>query len=124
MEKLDFLIDYLLDENKEIGIKNIPKVKEDKENFWRALCNIRVAKPIAMEYLKVQDEYLKERLEEIQITNIENIESIKEIYSKSDIKNADKICLWQGDITKIKIDVIVNAANSRGLGCFHIFITF
>lgn len=119
MEKLDFLIDYLLDENKEIGLKNIPKVKEDKENLWRALCNIREAKPISMEYLKVQDEYLKERLEETQITNVENIESIKEIYSEFNIKNADKICLWQGNIAKLKIDSIVNAANSQGLGCFQ-----
>ena len=119
MEKLDFLIDYLLKENKEIKLKNIPKTSEEKANLWRALCNLREAKPISMEYLKVQDEYLQERLKEMQITNVENIKTVKETYLKCNSENADKICLWQGDITKLKIDIIVNAANSQGLGCFQ-----
>ena len=46
MEKLDFLIDYLLKENKEIKLKDMPKTSEEKANLWRALCNIRNAKPI------------------------------------------------------------------------------
>jgi hypothetical protein len=40
LEKLDFLIDYLLTENKEIRIEKIPKNIEDKKNLWRSLCNI------------------------------------------------------------------------------------
>lgn len=119
MEKLDFLINYLLKESKKIKLKNIPKTNEDKANLWRALCNLREAKEMPMEYLKVQDEYLQERLKGIQVTNITNIKTVKEIYSKSNLKNIDKICLWQGDITRLKIDVIVNAANSQGLGCFR-----
>lgn len=119
MERLDFLIDYLLKENKEIKLKNMPKTSEEKANLWRALCNLRDAKPISTEYLKVQDEYLQERLKEMQIINVEDIKAVKEIYSKCNSENADKICLWQGDITKLKIDVIVNAGNSQGLGCFQ-----
>lgn len=57
MEKLEFLIDYLLKESKEIKFKNVPKTNEEKENLWRALCNLRDAKPISTEYLKAQDEY-------------------------------------------------------------------
>ena len=119
MEKLDFLIDYLLKENKGIKLKNMPKTNTEKADLWRALCNLRDAKPISAEYLKIQDEYLQERLEKMQITNVENIKTIKEMYSNANLKNTDKICLWQGDITKLKIDVIVNAANSQGLGCFR-----
>lgn len=119
MERLDFLIDYLLKENKEIKLKNLPKTSEEKANLWRSLCNIRNAKEISSEYLKIQDEYLKERLQGIKITDVENIKTIKEIYSKSNLENTNKVCLWQGDITKLKIDVIVNAANSQGLGCFQ-----
>lgn len=118
MENLDFLIDYLLKENNEIKIKDMPKTDEEKANLWRALCNIREARPISKEYLKVQDEFLQERLKKLPITNVDNIRTIKEIYLESYIENDDKICLWQGDITKLKIDVIVNAANSQGLGCF------
>ena len=118
MESLSFLIDYLLKENNEIKIKDMPKTDEEKANLWRALCNIREAKPVSVEYLKVQDEFLQERLKKLQITNIENIKTIDEAYQIESMENADKICLWQGDITKLKIDVIVNAANSQGLGCF------
>lgn len=119
MEKLEFLIDYLLKESKEIKLKNVLKTSEEKANLWRALCNMREAKSISTEYLKVQNKYLQERLEEMQLTNVANIKSIKETYLKSNLENADKICLWQGDITKLKIDSIVNAANSQGLGCFQ-----
>ena len=44
----------------------------------------------------------------------ENLEQIK----SSNLANGDKICFWQGSITKLKIDAVVNAANSMGLGCF------
>lgn len=119
MEKLDFLIDYLLKENEEIKLNNTPKTNEEKADLWRALCNIREAKQISEEYLKVQDAYLQERLKKLQITKVDNIKSIKETYLESNLENVDKICLWQGDITKLKIDAIVNAANSQGLGCFQ-----
>lgn len=119
MEKIDFLIDYLSKEFKEIKFKNIPKTIEKKSNLWRALCNLREAKPISTKYLKIQDEYLQERLKNSQITNVENVKTIKELYSKPNVDNADKICLWQGDITKLKIDAIVNVGNSQRLGCFQ-----
>lgn len=119
LEKLDFLIKYLLKENKEIKMEKMPTSSKEKENLWRALCNLRNAKQISSEYLKVQDEYLQERLKKIKITNVENIKNVKDTYSKTNLKNANKIYLWQGDITKLKIDVIVNAGNSQGLGCFQ-----
>lgn len=37
---------------------------------------------------------------------------------ESNLQNADKICLWKGDITTLSIDCIVNAANSKGLRLF------
>lgn len=52
------------------------------------------------------------------VTNVDDIKTIKEQYQKSNLVNSDKICLWQGDITKLKIDSIVNAGNSQRLGCF------
>ena len=117
MEKLDYLIEYLL---KEDG--------RNKEHFWgdlgerkslyRALVNIREAKPISDEFLKIEDEYLQEELKSKTITYVNEIKTIKEKYQNCEIKNADKICLWQGDITKLKIGAIVNAGNSQGLGCF------
>ena len=115
MDKLDYLIDYLL---KESGRTNLNYSNRDKKSLYRALVNIRQAKPISEEFLKIEDNYLQEELKSKNITNVEDIRTIKEQYHNCNIVNTDKICLWQGDITKLKIDSIVNAGNSQGLGCF------
>ena len=103
MEKLDYLIEYLL---KESGRGNFDYSNRDKKSLYRALVNIRQANPISEDFLKVEDEYLQEELKKQSITNAD------------DIKAENRIALWQGDITKLKIGAIVNAGNSQGLGCF------
>lgn len=117
-EKLDFLIKYL---TKDIGenVNEIPITLEEKEKIWRALCNIRKPEPVSSEYLKVQDEFLQERLKTLKIADSKNIKTLEELYPDVDIKNGDRMALWQGDITRLKADCVVNAANSKGLGCFQ-----
>ena len=100
MDKLDYLIDYLL---KESGRTNLNYSNRDKKILYRALVNIRQAKPISEEFLKIEDNYLQEELKSKNITNVEDIRTIKEQYQNCNIVNTDKICLWQGDITKLKI---------------------
>ena len=115
MEKLDYLIDYLLKESErtDFDYSNI-----DKKSLYRVLVNIRQAKPISEDFLQVEDEYLQDELKKQNVTNVDDIKTINDQYQKSNLVNRDKICLWQGDITKLKIDAIVNAGNSQGLGCF------
>ena len=111
MEKLDFLIDYLIKENKNMGIKEMPQNISDKKRLYRSLCNIREPLPISKEYIKIENEFLTtENIRKciIDSNNIIQFTKYKGI----------QICLWQGDITTLKIDAIVNAANSQGLGCF------
>ncbi len=115
MEKIDYLIEYLL---KESGREKMDYSSKDKKSLYRALVNVRQANPISEEFLKAEDEYLQEELKSKEVTDANTIMSIKEIYNNSNLINSDKICLWQGDITKLKIDAIVNAGNSQGLGCF------
>lgn len=106
MEELDFLIQYLLQERNEKA--NLQKLSlEDKQRLFRSLCNIREANNIDGKFLKVQDKYLNETLKLKGI--VDNIENSK---------IQDKIYLWKGDITTLKVGTIVNAANSQGLGCF------
>ncbi|MCX4303226.1 MAG: hypothetical protein OSJ66_04380 [Clostridia bacterium] len=118
MEKLDFLIEYLLTENKEMKIEKMPTNMEDKKNLWRSLCNIRDVKPISNEYLKIEKEYLQEELKNKSIVKVETINSISNTINEINLKNKDKICLWKGDITVLEIEAIVNAANSGGLRLF------
>lgn len=112
MNKLLFLIDYLIKEgNYEYNKELENALKENNEevlyNYFRYLMNIRLPNDISEEYLKIEDEYLQERLKNKIITNIEDIKPIR-----------DNLYLWQGDITTLNIDAVVNAANSSMLGCF------
>lgn len=118
LEKLDFLINYLLNENNEIKISKLPSKLQDKRNLWRSLCNIRKAETISEEYLSVEKDYLSEELNNRKIVKAKDLKSITDTTIKSNLDNINKICLWKGDITTLQIDCIVNAANSQGLGCF------
>ena len=68
MDRLDYLINYLLKENKEIKIDKIPKNKEDKKKLYRSLCNIREPKPVDKQYIQIENEYLQEELQNKKIT--------------------------------------------------------
>ena len=118
MGKLDYLISYLLKENKNVKIDEIPVDQESKKKLYRSLCNIREPKPIDKEYLQVEGEYLQEELKNKDVTKVEDIKPIAVVIKESNLENKDKICLWQGDITTLQMDSIVNAANSQGLRLF------
>lgn len=104
MNKLDRLIEMLCAERGE----SVPTLSEkDKFRYFRALVNVRMPKAASAEFLRIQDEYLQEQLRLKGITDIDDINPV-----------APETYLWQGDITTLKCDGIVNAANSRLLGCF------
>lgn len=106
-EKRLFLIWYLLNEYPSYQKVEIPMDEEGQRLLLRALFNRRRPFPISEEFLQVQDEYLKEEIERKGITDIEDLKPCK-----------PGLILWQGDITTLKCDAIVNAANSSLLGCF------
>ena len=117
-ERLNYLIEELVKEEEELEEVDIPEEYTEKRRFLRSLMNIRMPKRISREFLKVQDEFLQEEAEEKGIVYVENLPAAAERRPESSVRNADKIVLWQGDITRLACDAIVNAANSRLLGCF------
>lgn len=104
-ERRKYLIEYLLSERNESAA--IPNDTEEQKRLFRALVNIRMPKSASREFLKIQGEYLREELRLKGITDIAELNPIM-----------PDIYLWKGDITTLKCDAIVNAANSRMLGCF------
>ena len=116
-ERLNYLIEKFKEESSEYKNVPTPTTIEDKKVLLRSLMNVRPPKETPTEVLKVQDEYLKERNKEKGIVYLKDIKTIKETINSKHLYS-DKISVWQGDITKISCDAIVNAANSRMLGCF------
>ena len=106
-ERLDFLISYLINENADYKNIIVPENPAEKRQLLRSLMNVRMPAPVSEDFLKAQDAYLQ-------------LESAKKGVTKPrDLTPVEPgIALWQGDITTLAADAIVNAANSQMLGCF------
>ncbi|MBO7431573.1 MAG: protein-ADP-ribose hydrolase [Elusimicrobia bacterium] len=116
-ERLNYLIEKFKEEFLEYKDFPVPTDIKDKKVLLRSLMNIRPPKETSAEILKVQDEYLTERNKEKGIVYLKDIKTIKETIN-SKHPYSQKISIWQGDITNLSCDAIVNAANSKMLGCF------
>lgn len=96
----------------------------EKKNTIRGLMNIRMPGSLSSKLVRLQDSYLQEELREKGVVELSDIPTIKEQFgdSSSFVAKypflAERISLWQGDITRLETQAIVNAANSQMLGCF------
>lgn len=107
LEKLDYLIGALLAEDPRYRGMEIPKDVKEKKDLLRALMNVRPPSPLSETFLKIQDEYLKKEAEDRGVVHVDALAEVE-----------PGIKLYQGDITRLDADAIVNAANDQMLGCF------
>ena len=106
-EKRLFLIQSLLKEKTEYRDIDIPAEPESQCQLLRGLMNIRAPQRIGADFLQTQDEYLQGENEAKGITDVTDLTPIQ-----------PGLYLWQGNITTLKCDAIVNAANSGMTGCY------
>ena len=106
-ERRIYLIKELLQEQPRYADMEIPADEQEQKNLLRSLFNIRMPKPASEDFLQIQDAYLGEETAKKGITDIANLQPVQ-----------DNLYVWQGDITTLRCDAIVNAANSQMLGCF------
>lgn len=86
---------------------SVPQDEEEQKWLLRGLMNVRYPKKCDPSFLQIQDEYLKEEIAGKGITDCEDL-----------IPAAEGLYIWQGDITTLRCDAIVNAANSGMTGCY------
>ena len=115
-ERLDYLVEQFKEDSVQYRNLETPADTAGKKRILRSLMNIRMPKMLPPAVLKIQDDYLQERNRENGIVEISDIPTVAELGSKHAF--ADKLSVWQGDITRLAVDAIVNAANSQMLGCF------
>lgn len=106
-QQMDDLIRCLLAERKEYQDIGEPSKLPDKRRLLRSLMNVRPPAPVSKEFLRAQDAYLQERLVQRGVTRLQDLTPVR-----------PGLYLWQGDITTLAVDAIVNAANSGMTGCY------
>lgn len=106
-ERRRFLIRALLRERAEYGEADLPPEADAQRRLLRGLLNVRPPRPAAADFLHVQDDYLQGETAAKGLTDSADLVPIR-----------PGIYLWQGDITTLKCDAIVNAANAGLTGCY------
>ena len=116
-ERLDFLLDALKEDSIQYKNLQVGNSETEKRNAVRSLMNVRMPRSISDDFLEVQDIFLQEEAKEKGIVTLAEIPTVKDAY-ESQRSFADRMSIWQGDITRLQVGAIVNAANSQMIGCF------
>lgn len=106
-ERRIYLIKELIAEQPRYRGLSVPADSAEQKRLLRSLMNVRIPQSISENFLAAQDEYLREELAQKGITDLADLTPV-----------SPGVYLWQGDITTLRCDAIVNAANGGMTGCY------
>ncbi len=109
-EMVTYLLDYLIKENPQFRAINVPDDLSGQETLLRALLNVRPPMAVSSGFLNMQNDYLQLKKAERVVVFLNHLQPVP---------TDDRFYIWKGDITRLKVDAIVNDANRRMLGCFQ-----
>lgn len=118
-EKVVELLYLLLSEYEDGSSLELPSSYEEKRLLLKNLLTLRKARPLPDSFLHISDALLQSELKQKKIVNAQELSKVSERLVESPFSESDRLVLWQGDITTLQADAIVNAANSALLGCFQ-----
>ncbi len=105
---LDKILSYLINDKS----KELPDTLEDKISMWEELVTNLDSDFVDSEILSTEDKYLRVELLNRKLTDGEKLKTINELLD-SEIKHSERIALWQGDITTMYADVLVNSMSTN-----------
>ncbi|MBQ9008642.1 MAG: protein-ADP-ribose hydrolase [Clostridia bacterium] len=109
LERCRWLIRALMEEMPQYRELSVPVMQDQRWRLLRSLLNVRPPMATTEEFLQIQDAFLRQMTAE---------KGIVEATALPAVTGDERLVLWQGDITTLHCDAIVNAANSQMLGCF------
>jgi O-acetyl-ADP-ribose deacetylase (regulator of RNase III) len=113
------LLDQLVRVERLTNLAKLPEAYESQRRLLQGLLNIRPPQPLDKAFLDDIDRLLQDETKRKEIVDGGGLPVVPDMLQARSLKNIDKLVLWKGDISRLRVDAIVNAANEQMLGCFQ-----
>lgn len=113
------LLDWLVRRERLTDIRKLPLTYESRRRLLHALLNVRPPHPLDSTFLNDMDRLLQDEVDHSEIVDGGDLSVVTDTMPSRSLKHADRLVLWKGDISRLRVDAITNAANDQLLGCFQ-----